>query len=115
MSRRNWSLVMHNVTFFGLVVASAALVAGCSKSPVETGVDAAQSAIKQAMAPLNPKDASAQAERMVLLIQDRPECDLYKGLLRDAGRGPPAAGTTQLNLVGAYDAASKAGCVKGEP
>jgi hypothetical protein len=95
-----------------ILPASAVVLAACTKSPGDAGVEAAQSAAKQAMAPHYPKDASAQAERMVALIQDRPECDLYKGLLRDAGRGPPAVATTRLNFIGAYDAASKAGCVK---
>jgi hypothetical protein len=104
---------MHTFKPIGVVLlASIALLAGCSKSPVEAGVQKAQTTAKQLLAPLNPKDASAQAERMVALIADRPECDLYRDLLRQAGRGPPAAGTTQLDLVGAYDAASKAGCVK---
>jgi hypothetical protein len=88
------------------------LIAACSKSPVERGVEATTGLIKQAMAPIYPKDASAQAERMVLLLADRPECDVYKAQLRDAGRGPPTEGTTQRNLVVAYDAAGKAGRVK---
>jgi hypothetical protein len=104
---------VHKVTVIGLlVVASVVLIAGCSKSPVDAGVKAGQSGAKQLLAPLNPKDASAQAERMVSLLADRPECDLYRDLLHQAGRGSPTAGTTQLDLVGAYDAASKAGCVK---
>jgi hypothetical protein len=104
---------MNTLKPFGLpLLASAVLLAGCSKSPVEVGVEAAQSAAKQALAPLNPKDASAQAERMVALIADRPECYFYVEQLREAGRGPPTAGTTQLDLVGAYDGATKAGCVK---
>jgi hypothetical protein len=100
---------------FGALAAWILLPVGCSKSPADAGVQKAQSAAKQALAPRNPNDASAQAERMVLLIQDRPECYFYVEQLREAGRGPPNAGTTQLDLVGAYDAATKAGCVKGEP
>jgi len=48
----------------------------------------------------------------VSLLADRPECDMSRELLREAGRGPPAAGTTQRNFVVAYDAAGKVGCVK---
>jgi hypothetical protein len=104
---------MHNFNLVLLLSTTAiVLIAGCSKSPVDAGVQKAQSAVKQDLAPLNPKDASAQAERMVALIANRPECDLYRDLLHQAGRGPPTAGTTQLDFVGAYDAASKAGCVK---
>ena len=49
------------------------LFAGCSKSPVQTGVEATTGLVKQALAPLNPKDASAQAERLVSLLADRPD------------------------------------------
>ena len=66
---------MQKLSCFGwLAVASVALIAGCSKSPVQTGVEATTGLIKQAMAPIYPKDASAQAERMALLIADRAEC-----------------------------------------
>ena len=100
--------------FGSCVLAITVLIAGCSKSPADVGVEAAQKTAKQLLATINPKDASSQAERMVSLLANRPECDVYKAQLREADGGAPAEGATQRNLVVAYDAAGKAGCVKAE-
>jgi len=65
---------MHNAKLLGLVVvANLALIEGCSKYPVDAGVEAVQSAAKQLLTPPNPKDASSQAERMVSLLADRSD------------------------------------------
>ena len=90
------------------------LFSGCSKSPIETGVNAANAYSAKLMAPLAPKDASHQAEGLIRTLDDRPECQLYIDRLREAGHGPPAAGATQYAMVHADDAAGKAGCVKSD-
>ncbi len=94
-----------------IVVISLSMI-GCSKSPVQSASDTVQSAAGSVLAPLNPNDASKQAENMIRLIEDRPECDMFKQRLREAGKGPPAAGTTQVAILDAYNAAKAAGCRK---
>ncbi|HUX74148.1 MAG TPA: hypothetical protein VMV25_09695 [Steroidobacteraceae bacterium] len=64
------------------------------------------------MAPLVVEDASQQAHGLIALIDNRPECAIYKMRLREAGRGAPAAGSTQWAIGHAYSDARQAGCVK---
>jgi len=45
-------------------------------------------------------------------MDDRPACQGYIQRLRDAGRGSPYEGATEMAIVHTYDAAGKAGCVK---
>jgi len=77
-------------------------------------MDAGQAVGRKVMDPLVPKDASRQAEGLIRTLEPRPECDVYKDRLREAGRGPPAAGTTQWMIGQTYSAAGKAGCVKAD-
>lgn len=45
-------------------------------------------------------------------IDDRPACRDFIERLRDAGRGSPYEGATEMTIAHTYDAAGKAGCVK---
>jgi PBP1b-binding outer membrane lipoprotein LpoB len=90
----------------------ASVLAACSKSPVDSTVDAANAGAKQLMAPLVQKDASRQVEGLVHTIAERPDCEDYIKRLRDAGHGSPYEGATQLVIAHTYEAAGKAGCVK---
>ena len=94
-----------------IALAGTAVVASaCSKSVTESAVDSASAVGTKLMAPLVQKDASRQAEALAQRLADRPECEVYRNRLREAGKGPPAAGATQLAIVEAYQDAGKAGC-----
>jgi PBP1b-binding outer membrane lipoprotein LpoB len=93
-------------------VALAFVLAGCSKSPVDSAIDAANTLATRLMAPLMQKDASMQARKLIDKIENRPECEVYKQRLREAGKASPYAATTQRALVVAYRDAHKAGCEK---
>jgi hypothetical protein len=95
-----------------LIVLLASLLAACSKSPMDAAVDGANAAATKLMAPLVQKDASRQVEGLIRTIEERPACQGYIQRLRDAGRGSPYEGATQMMIVHTYDAAGKAGCVK---
>lgn len=90
---------------------SAALGA-CSKPAVESTMDSANAIGAKLLAPLEQKDASHQAEGLIKMLEDRPECQAFKDQLREAGKGPPAAGATQNAILKAYEAAKQAGCRK---
>jgi hypothetical protein len=48
------------------------------------------------MQPLVEKDASAQSERMIRLdILDKPECQILKDRMGEAGKGSPYEAVTQ--------------------
>jgi hypothetical protein len=95
-----------------LVVLLASFLAACSKSPVDAAVDGANAAATKLMTPLVQKDASRQVEGLIRTIADRPACQDYIQRLRDAGRGSPYEGATQMVIVHTYDAAGRVGCVK---
>jgi hypothetical protein len=95
-----------------VTVLAAGLLASCSKSPIDTTVNAANAVAAKLMAPLVQKDASHQVEGLIRTLDNRPECQLYIDRLREAGRGSPYEGGTELVVVHTYDAAGKAGCVK---
>jgi hypothetical protein len=95
-----------------VVIVSAVVLAGCSKSPVDAGIDALNSLGKIFMSGIMQKDASKQANGLILLLADRPECEIYKSRLREAGLGSPYEGATQWKLEHAYEDAGKAGCGK---
>lgn len=91
---------------------SAALLA-CSKSPVESAVDAANAVGTKIVQPLVQKDASAQAERMIrLVVADKPECHIFKDQMREAGKGSPYEAATQRGFVQVQQDACKANCCK---
>jgi hypothetical protein len=94
------------------MVLSASVLVACSKSPIDSTVEAANAAAKKFMAPLVQKDASKQVEGLIRTIDDRPSCEGYIQRLRDAGRGSPYEGATQMVIAHTYEAAGKAGCVK---
>jgi hypothetical protein len=75
-------------------------------------VDAANTLSTHLMEPLAQKDASIQAQKLIDRLEDRPGCEVYKQRLRDAGQGSPAAGTTQLSIIHAWQDAAAAGCEK---
>jgi hypothetical protein len=60
------------------------------------------------MAPLVQKDACRQVEGLIRTIDDRPACRLIERL-RDAGRGSPYEGATEMTIAHTYDAAGNAG------
>ena len=95
-----------------LIVLFISLLAGCSKSPMDATLDGANAAATKLMSPLVQKDASRQVEGLIRTIDDRPACQDYIKHLRDAGRGSPYEGATEMMIVHTYDAAGKAGCVK---
>jgi hypothetical protein len=95
-----------------ITVLSASVLAACSKSPIESTVDAANTAATKLMAPLVEKDASRQAEGLIRNIDARPSCEGYIQRLREAGHGSPSDGATQWAIAHTYDAAEKARCVK---
>ena len=86
-------------------------VAGCSKAPTEAAVDAANAVGKQVMGPLAPKDASRQAEKLLAKIDASSDCEEYRAQVREAGKGSPAAGKTQMAFSQTMQAARDAGCV----
>jgi hypothetical protein len=94
-----------------VTVLSASVLAACSKSPVDSTVDAANTAATKLMAPLVHKDASRQVEGLIRTIDQRPECARYIQSLREAGHESPYEGATQWAIAHTYDAAGKAGCV----
>lgn len=94
------------------IILSATVLAACSKSPIDSTVDAANAAAQKFMAPLVQKDASRQVERLIRTIDQRPECLRYIQSLREAGHETPYEGATQWAIAHTYDAAGKAGCVK---
>ena len=87
-------------------------VAACSKSPVDTAIDAANTLANRLMAPLVQKDASMQARKLIDKLEDRPECEVYKQRLRDVGKASPYEGATQLAISHAWQDAGAAGCEK---
>ena len=95
-----------------LTVLIAALMASCSKSPIDTAVNAANDAGTKLMAPLVQKDASRQVEGLIRTLDNRADCQIYIDRLREAGRGSPYEGATEFVVVHTYDDAGKAGCVK---
>jgi hypothetical protein len=102
----------HSVSTLATIILSASVLAACSKSPVDSTVETANTAAQKLMAPLVEKDASRQVEGLIRTIDQRPECARYIQSLREAGHGAPAEGATQWAIVHTYDAAGKAGCVK---
>jgi hypothetical protein len=94
-------------------IASAAALAGCSKSPTAVVVGASDNVGQRLMQPLVQKDASAQAKRLTeLVLSDKPECEVFKERMREAGMGSPYEGATQWKLVHAQQDACAAGCCK---
>jgi hypothetical protein len=103
---------MNRLACFPLVIV-AVIVCACSKSPTDVIVDGATAAGHKIMDPLVQKDASAQAERMItLVIADKPECEIYKTHMREAGKGSPYDATTQKGFITTQQEACKAGCCK---
>lgn len=94
------------------IALAACLLAGCTKSPVDTAVYSLQAASAKLMDNLVEKTASRQAEGLARLIYNRTDCQPYIDRLREAGRGAPANGATQWALEHTYVDAQKAGCVK---
>ena len=94
------------------VFALTLVLAACSKSPVDSALDAANALATRLMAPLAQKDASMQARKLIEKIENRPECEVYKQRLRDVGKASPYEAMTQRDLQNAYQDAYKAGCGK---
>lgn len=84
------------------VLAAVAIVAAA------TGVELV--VVKHSFNHLVDKDASRQAQGLVAMLADRPECEVFKTRLLDAGKGPPADGATQWQLAHARQDACTAGC-----
>lgn len=94
-------------------VAVAFVRAGCSKSPADSAIDAANSLATRLIAPLLQKDASMKARKLIDKLADRPECEVYKQRLRQVGKASPYAATTHLALQNAYQDADRA--ARGKP
>jgi hypothetical protein len=81
-----------------LIVLFTSFLAGCSKSPMDATLNGANAAATKLMAPLVQKDASRQVEGLIRTIDDRPACRAYIERLRDAGRGSPYEGATEVSV-----------------
>jgi hypothetical protein len=96
-----------------LVVAlCCAFLTGCSKSPVHSAIEAANSVSLHVMSNLVEKNASRQTEELIHNLQQRPGCQQYIDALREAGRGSPYEGATEYRIVHVYQDAQHAGCEK---
>ena len=62
--------------------------------------------------PVVQKDASRQAQKLIDMLADRPECELFKLRGREAGKGSPTSGATEYAMTHAFDDAGKAACGK---
>lgn len=88
------------------------LLAGCTKSPVQSAVDAANAVSRHLMSNIVEKDASHQTDELIRNLQQRPDCRQYIDALRDAGHGSPYAGATEYRITHVYQDAQRAGCEK---
>lgn len=86
---------------------------GCSQSPGEAFNSTVTAAVRPLMQNLVEKDASRQANALISLIANKPECEVYKQALREAGKGAPADGSTQWKMAHARQDACNAGCCTG--
>jgi|SRR5690242_12464227 hypothetical protein len=89
-----------------------ALLAGCSKSPVDSAIKAANAVSLHFMSNLVEKNASHQTEGLIRNLQHRPDCQQYIDALRQAGRGSPYEGATEYRIAHVYQDAQRAGCEK---
>ncbi len=94
------------------LVAPLVLIA-CSKSPGEAIYAATTAATRPLMQNLVEKDASHEVDGLIALVANKPECEVYKQSLREAGKGSPYEGSTQLKISHARQDACKAGCCTG--
>jgi hypothetical protein len=88
------------------------LLAGCSQSPVDSAIEAANAVSLHVMSNLVEKDASHQTEGLIRNLQQRPDCQQYIDALREAGRGSPYQGVTEYRIAHVYQDAQHAGCEK---
>lgn len=88
------------------------LLAGCSKSPVDSAIKAANALSLHIMSNLVEKNASHQTEGLIRNLQQRPDCRQYIDALREAGRGSPYEGATEYRIGHVYQDAQHAGCEK---
>jgi hypothetical protein len=73
-------------------------------------------ATNQLLAPLAPgNDDMPYARRMADTIQDTPACARFRQAILEAGKGPPAAASTKVTIINAYEEAKKYGCRKPQP
>ena len=99
---------------FTLVVLLAPLtLAACSKSPGEALYAATTAATRPLMQNLVEKDASHEVDGLIALIANKPQCEAYKQALREAGKGSPYEGSTQLKISHARQDACKSDCCTG--
>jgi hypothetical protein len=112
ISRLGGSGAMAKMQLAMCVIVTAMALASCSRSPSEAVETAAEAAGHRLMQPLLQKDASVQAGRMAGLLSDKPECEVFKKRMVDAGKHSPYEGTTQWELVHAHKDACAAGCCK---
>ncbi|HEY1805181.1 MAG TPA: hypothetical protein VGG45_11975 [Terracidiphilus sp.] len=85
-------------------------LAGCSKSPVDSGIEAANAVSLYVMSNLVEKNASYQTEGLIRNLQQRPDCQQYIDALRQAGRGSPYEGATEYRIAHVYQDAQHAAC-----
>ena len=66
---------MQKTIMLALLLACGAItgLSSCSKSPTDTAIDAGNTVSNKLLDPLVLKDASAQAERMVANLSDKPQ------------------------------------------
>jgi hypothetical protein len=94
------------------VMMGALAFTACSKSPSQSIAAATETAGRRLMQPFVQKDASIQAGRMAEMLSDKPECEIFKKRLVDAGKHSPYEGATQWELAHTQKDACAAGCCK---
>ena len=94
------------------VALSCTLLAGCSKSPVDSAIKAANAVSLHIMSNLVEKNASHQTEGLIRNLQQRPDCHQYIDALREASQGSPYEGVTEYRTAHVYQDAQRAGCEK---
>ncbi len=73
-------------------------------------------AANQLFSPLAPgNDDMPYARRMADTIQNTPACARFRQAILEAGKGPPAAASTKVNIINAYEEGKKHGCRKPQP
>jgi hypothetical protein len=87
---------------------------GCSKAPPQVTEDTTTDVGRAASPSIVPKDASRQAEKLAAQIDPRPECNVFREQMREAGHGSPAAAATHMAFQEARKAAREAGCLEGQ-
>lgn len=106
---RDMAVKMRLVSF---LILSSVAIAACSKSPSAVVAATTNAVGRRLMQLVVQKDASIQAKRTAELLSDKPDCEVFKQRMMEAGKGSPYEGTTQWKLAHTQQDACAAGCCK---